>query len=138
MTGMRLRTQLLESWLFLNPQFDCQKHSAAYCSLRVAEELESELLVEESAVLVLLGVVVDGSIVTGCGDVGGLSELEGSEEVGEDEAGELETATVGAEDVLVEEEVGTEEEEEALNVNDLGVLKTADESGIIGRGVGHY
>jgi len=73
-------------------------------------------------VLVLQGVVVCSGVVARDADVGGLSELVGGEGVHEEEAEELEAVLVGAEHVLVEEVVGTEEEEKALEVDDLGVL----------------
>ena len=68
-------------------------------------------------------VVIESSIVVGTSDVGGLSELIGGEEVCEEEPTELQAAAVGTEHVLVVEEVSTEEDQEALEVDDLWVLR---------------
>jgi hypothetical protein len=96
--------------------------------LSISEELESELLIQLSAVLELKSVVVECSIVA-CGtDVGGLSELVAGEEVREQETTELEAALVRTEHVLVVHEVGTEEYQESLKVHDLRVLSGVDES----------
>jgi len=91
-------------------------------SLLLVEESESELLVELCAVLILQGVVVEGRVVSGRTDVRGLSELIASEQVSEEEASELKSVLVLSEDVLVVEEVGTEEDQQALQVHNLRVL----------------
>ena len=87
-----------------------------------SEKLESQALVNQSTVSVLKGVVVDGSVVShGC-DVGSLSELVAGEQVDQEEAGKLKFVLACAEYLLMEEEVGSEEEEESLSVHYLGVL----------------
>lgn len=97
-------------------------------SLSLSEKLESETLIELSTVLILLCIVVKGGIVSGSSDVSGLCKLERGEGVHKKEGSELETVLVGAEHILVVEEVGTEEEEETFEVHDLGVLSTMDET----------
>ena len=89
-------------------------------SLALSEELKSQTLVDASAVLVLLGVVVKGSVVSGGTDVGGFGELVRSKGVHEEEGSELEAVLIGAEHVLVVQEVGSKEEQEALKVDNLG------------------
>ena len=78
--------------------------------------------------LELLGVVVESSVVSGSADVRGLSKLERGEGVHEEEAGELEAILVGAEHILVVEEVGSEEEQKTLEVHDLWVFCSTDEA----------
>ena len=91
-------------------------------SLSLSEEFQPEFLVELCAMLELEGVVIESSIVVGASNVGGLSELIGGEEVCEEEPAELQAAAVGTEHILVVEEVSTEEDQEALEVDDLWVL----------------
>ena len=96
--------------------------------MSLSEELESEALIELCTVGVLLSVVEHGGVIAGDAEVRGLSQLHAGERVHKEEGGELEAVLVGAEHVLVVEEVGTEEEEETFEVHDLGVLSTMDET----------
>jgi hypothetical protein len=91
-------------------------------SLSLPEEFQSELLVKLCAMLELESVVIKGSIVISASNVGGLSELIGGEEICEEEPAELQAAAVGTEHILVVEKVSTEEDQEALEVDDLRVL----------------
>jgi hypothetical protein len=97
-------------------------------SLSLSEELESEALIEHCAVLILLSIVVESSIVSGDTNVCGLSKLEWGESVHKKECGELKTVLVGAEHILVIEEVGTKEEEKTLKVYNLRVFSSFDET----------
>jgi hypothetical protein len=72
--------------------------------------------------LELESVIIESSIVVSTSNICGLSELIGGEEVCEEEPTELEAAAVGTEHVLVVEEVSTEEDQEALEVDDFRVL----------------
>ena len=97
-------------------------------SLCATEELKSKALIDLSTVLILLGVIENSSVVACDTEVGGFCELHACEGVNEQESGELEAVLVGAEHVLVVQKVGTEEEQEAFKVDDLGVLGSVNES----------
>ena len=81
-----------------------------------------------SAVLILLSVVVEGSVVSGGTNICGLSKLEGGESVHKEECCKLEAVLVGAEHILVVEEVRSEEEEKAFCVNNLWVFSSFDDT----------
>ena len=102
---------------------------ACFNSLSLTEKLKSQALINAGTVLVLLSVVVEGGVVSGCAQVGRLSQLERSECVHEEEGCELETVLVGAEHVLVVQEVSTEEEKETLEVDDFGELSVSNQAG---------
>ena len=93
-----------------------------------AEQLESQSLIDASAMLILLGVVVEGGVVSRDADVGRLGQLVGGERVDEQEGRELETVLVGAEHVLVVQEVCTEEEQQTLEVHDLRELSVVNQA----------
>ena len=92
------------------------------------EQLESQALIDASAMLILHGVVVEGGVVSGDSDVGGLRELVGGEGVDEQEGRELQAVLVGAEHVLVVQEVSTEEEQQTLKVHDLRELSVVNQA----------
>ena len=64
--------------------------------------------------------------------VGGLRQLVRSECIYEHESGELGSVAYSAEHVLVEEEVCSEEEDEAFGVDHLWVSRYVDDSGVTG------
>lgn len=91
-------------------------------SLGLSEKLESQSLVDLGSMLELLGVVVEGGIVSANADVGSLSQVIAGEEIHKEEASELQAVLVGTEHVLVVQEVSSEEEDQTFEVNNLWVF----------------
>jgi hypothetical protein len=79
-------------------------------------------------VLELQGIVVESSVVPGNSNVCGLSQVIACEQVNEQEPSELKSILVRAEDMLMIQEVSSEEEHESFEVDHLGILNIANNS----------
>ena len=81
-------------------------------------QLESESFLDVSAVLQLQSVVEGGGVVLRCLRAHALGDVVRCEGVNCEESCELSAIAGSAEDILVEDEVGSEEDEHRLKVDD--------------------
>ncbi len=91
-----------------------------------------QLLIHVGAVLDFLCVFENGSVSMQTGGVTGVSDLEGSAGVHEHKQCKLRATSYAAEHILVEEEVGSEENDQSLKVDHFGERRSWHESGLGG------
>ena len=78
--------------------------------------------------LELKSVVIESRKIIECVQAGDLRNLVASEEVNSKEESKMGTTLVGTENILVVEEVGSEENQKALEIDHLGELNIGNQS----------